>query len=72
MIQYDFAYQSRQWVRCGLWVIEEIKRDIMVTTYLCQAEFSHYKAKKTTKINQMLKVIWDFHQIVSLSSLIKL
>lgn len=71
MIQYNSAYQNRLWVRCGLWVIGEIKRGIMVTAHLCQAEFSQYNAKNTTTINRMLKIIWDFHQMVSLFSPIK-
>lgn len=39
----------------------KIKKDIMATAYLCQAEFFQYNAKKATKINWILKVIQDFH-----------
>lgn len=55
----------------------KIKKDIMVTAYLCQTEFSQHKAtnkqtnKKASQTNMTVKVIKDFHQIVSLSSLIK-
>ena len=51
MSQSNFAYQSTQWVRCALWVTGEIKKDIMVAPYLCQAEFSHHKAKRNYENN---------------------